>query len=95
MSTPLRQVLEHFEQSTGAVSLPQMASALGIERATLQNMIDYWVRKGKLREVGNPACGTCGGASGCPYIAALPRCYELADGELTESMSGCTCGSCH
>lgn len=77
MTTTLRQVLEQFERSDGVVSLPQMARTLGIERAMLQNMIDFWVRKGKLREVGAPACTTCGGASECPFMMALPRCYEL------------------
>jgi len=103
MSTTLRQVLEQFEQSQGAVSLPQMAHALGIERGTLQNMIDYWVRKGKLREVGTPVCTTCGSASECPFVVALPRCYELAAGETTvqAALVSCSCGcnsgraSCH
>lgn len=103
MSTTLRQVLEQFEQSQRAVSLSQMAHALGIERSTLQNMIDYWVRKGKLREVSTPVCMTCGSAAECPFIVALPRCYELAAGETaveTELVS-CSCGcnngrtSCH
>ena len=99
MSTTLRQVLEHFEQSHGAVSLPQMARTLGIERETLQNMIEYWMRKGKLREITAPACTTCGSASRCPFIIALPRCYELVAG--TESSGGvepvnCACGdTCH
>ncbi|MEO8391569.1 MAG: FeoC-like transcriptional regulator [Chloroflexota bacterium] len=81
MSTTLRQVLEQFEQRQGAVSLPQMARSLGIERGMLQNMIEYWVRKGKLREVGTPVCTTCGSASGCPFIVVLPRCYELASAD--------------
>lgn len=102
MSTTLRQVLEHFEQNQGAVSLPQMARTLGVERGTLQNMIDYWVRKGKLREVNSQSCTTCGSASGCPYIMSLPHCYELATGEPVASHPiSCTCGcnsghaSCH
>jgi hypothetical protein len=103
MSTTLRQVLEQFEQSEGTVSLPQMARALGIERGTLQNMIDYWVRKGKLREVGAPACTTCGSAAACPFVVALPRCYELATAEpaVTPATVSCGCGcdtgraSCH
>lgn len=103
MSTTLRQVLEQFEQSQGAVSLPHMANTLGIERGTLQNMIDYWVRKGKLREVGVQSCATCGGSSGCPFMMAMPRCYELAAGTPAKAAAvvSCTCGcntgraSCH
>jgi hypothetical protein len=103
MSTTLRQVLQQFEQSQGAVSLPQMAHTLGIERGMLQNMIDFWVRKGKLREVGAPVCATCGSASACPFIVALPRCYELATEEAAVAAVpvSCACGcdsgrtSCH
>ncbi len=102
MSTTLRQVLEQFEQGQGAVSLPQMARTLGIERGMLQNMIEYWVRKGKLREVGTPACTTCGSAEGCPFIVALPRCYELASADSPDAPAPVACGcggssggSCH
>jgi hypothetical protein len=97
MSSTLRQVLEHFEQSQEAVSLPQMEHILGIERTTLQNMIDYWVRKGKLREVSALNCTTCGSASRCPFVVALPRCYELVsvDSCGTNESVICTCGSCH
>ena len=95
MATTLRQVLEQFEQSQGAVSLQQMARTLGIERGTLQNMIDYWVRKGKLREVGTPVCTTCGSASECPFVVVLPRCYELAARESAGETAqiSCECSS--
>ena len=53
--TMLRQVLQHFEQRSGAISLMQMARDLGVERAVLQDMLDYWVRKGRLREVQSSA----------------------------------------
>ncbi len=97
MTTTLRQVLDHFEQQSGAVSLPQMARDLGIERATLENMIEYWVRKGRLREVSAPACDTCGSAQGCPFIMTLPRCYELAVvAAPTANSCGCnSSGGCH
>lgn len=98
MSTTLRQVLQHFEQNQVTLSLSQLARTLGVEQTTLQIMIDHWVRKGKLREVTAPSCTTCGSASGCPFIVALPRCYELASGGETISApppAACTCGSCH
>lgn len=95
MATILRQVLEQFEQGQGAVSLPQMARTLGIERDTLQNMIEYWVRKGKLREVTSNTCTTCGSAAGCPFIVTLPRRYELASANPIDEAPACTCGACH
>ncbi len=97
MTTTLRQVLDHFEHQSEAVSLPQMARDLGIERPMLENMIDYWVRKGRLREVSAPACNTCGGAQGCPFIMTLPRRYELAVGD-PPTAAPCACntgGGCH
>lgn len=99
MAATLRQVLEQFEQNQGAVSLPQMARTLDLDRAMLQTMIDYWVRKGKLREVGAPACTTCGSVSGCPFVMTLPRCYELVTGDSSPApieARPCACdGTCH
>lgn len=98
MATMLRQVLDYFEAGQGAVSLPQMARALDLERPMLQTMIDYWVRKGKLREVGAPACSTCGSASGCPFVVAMPRTYERTadDAPAVPAQTGCAHGgSCH
>lgn len=98
--TMLRQVLNQFENQQGALSLRQMAQNLGLEQAVLQDMIDYWVRKGRLREVTDVNCNTCGTAEGCPFIVALPRRYELArpgDSERT-AVPVCNCGTsgrCH
>lgn len=76
MAGALKQVLAYFEREAGTVSLPQMARELGVERAVLQDMIDYWVRKGRLRETASPDCG-CGCSQGCPYVMSMPRQYEL------------------
>lgn len=97
MSTILRQVLEYFETEQQAVSLNQMARTLGVERAMLQNMIDYWVRKGKLREIATPLCTTCGSASGCPFVVTLPRYYELARTNAHRATIPLpnACSSCH
>lgn len=94
-TTTLRQVLDHFEQEQGAVSLPALARTLGIERGMLQTMLDYWVRKGKLREVNAPACTTCGTASGCPFVVKLPRQYELVSENSLDPAPSCGCGGCH
>jgi DNA-binding IclR family transcriptional regulator len=70
-ASTLRLVLTYFETNQGAVSLPQLARTLGIERETLHNMLDFWVRKGKLRESVGAACTTCGSAAGCPFVALI------------------------
>lgn len=93
--TMLRQVLQHFEQRSGAVSLVQMARDLDVERSILQDMLDYWVRKGRLREVQTSGCGTCGSGSGaCPLMVMLPRMYELASEDPPQNFPAHGCG-CH
>ncbi len=94
MATTLRQVLNHFEQQSGAIALPALARELGIGQPMLQEMLEYWVRKGRLREVSSSACTTCGGASGCPFVFALPRCYELARGESADIAPSAACSHC-
>lgn len=95
MTTLLRQVLSVFEQANGPLSLGQVARELGVERGALEGMIDHWVRKGKLRAVSSDQmCSSCGGAQGCPFVARLPRRYELAPesetaAELIPGCAGC------
>lgn len=75
----LQQVLEAFERASGPVSLDELSRELGIERGALEGMIDFWVRKGRLKASGG-ACGTAGpGCScsshpgGCSFDRAAPR----------------------
>lgn len=89
--TQLRAVLEAFENAEQPQTLPQMARALSLEPAMLEDMIAYWVRKGRLREVnGGAACTACGHASGCPFIMQMPRSYELVGpGDPAPDDAGC------
>ena len=91
--TTLRQVLVHFENQSGGVSLTQMARDLGVEPVILQEMIDYWVRKGRLRDLSTPDCPTCGCAKDCPLVVTLPHRYELvSDTTPTDAnSSSCSC----
>ena len=77
--TTLRAVLSYFETEGGAASLGQMARDLGVERGMLEEMIGYWVRKGRLR-ASVAACATWG-AQGCPVVGATPRRSELVRGD--------------
>lgn len=96
----LREVLQQFEQRDGAVSLNRMARDMALEPGVLQDMIGYWVRKGKLREVvgESKTCHSCGIKSACPFIIAMPRYYELVrEGERgTDDAPPCSCstGTC-
>jgi hypothetical protein len=75
----LSQVLNAFEHNQGPVTMAQIARQLELSPARLEGMIQYWVRKGKLRRVNQyKECGSCGhGADSCPFVVELPRSYEL------------------
>ena len=62
----LSQVLNAFEQNRGPVTMAQIARQLDLSPARLEGMVQYWVRKGKLRQVNvYRDCGSCGqGADG-------------------------------
>ena len=78
MATPLRQVLDQFDHQDGSLSLGQIARELALEPAMLQEMLDYWVRKGKLRrsDCCPTGCGTCHCGDHCPFVVTLPQVYE-------------------
>jgi len=78
----LRAVLDAFE-SGQTFTLPQLARQLNVEPGVLEDMIQFWVKKGKLREVSSSAgCATCGLHGGCPVVTTTgPRRYELASSE--------------
>lgn len=81
MSQPstLRQVLTIFENTTTPLSLPQIAHELSISTEALDGMLQYWVRKGRLKETAAMReCGTCGSKDGCAFVVELPHSYELA-----------------
>jgi hypothetical protein len=81
MTTLLRHVLQIFEEAETVVRLDALARELEIDPATLDNMIQHWVRKGRIRAVVDmpegTACHGCGADGGCPFVVHLPRRYEL------------------
>ncbi|MEJ2413110.1 MAG: FeoC-like transcriptional regulator [Anaerolineales bacterium] len=76
----LGQVLESFENSPGGKSLLALARDLNLSQGQTKNLVDYWVRKGRIRAVAQqPDCQTCGTKKACPFIFEMPRYYEIAD----------------
>ena len=86
----LHQVLRELETAQEAVDLNQLAHKLGVERSALQGMIQFWVRKGRLKDdrqeaqAANVSCAcaaecrsSCGEVQGCPFLMKLPRTYSL------------------
>lgn len=88
----LYQVLEEIEQAQGPVLLSELSRKLDIDAGTLAGMIQFWVRKGRLRDddaatadeiacVGT--CGSsCGGLSGCAFVVKLPKTYSVPAAQL-------------
>lgn len=77
MPSTLTQVLHAFDTDKPLTTL-QLARRLQVEPSMLEGMLDYWVRKGKLREVSQSekGCTTCGAKTGCPFIMSMPKQYE-------------------
>jgi hypothetical protein len=95
----LRVILDRFNDTSKPISLQQLAREMGLPLPMLTDMLDYWVRKGKLREVSRPeTCHTCGVKTGCPFVMALPRLYERVpeprDCESSAPPCACDTGKC-
>jgi hypothetical protein len=92
MASTLREVLRAFETARGPLSLNDNARDLGITPGMLDGMIDYWVRKGKIRPaVSGAACSSCASAkSCCTFSPHVPRSYMLVTGDPI-AVSGCSC----
>ena len=90
----LRQVLTIFETATTPLSLPQIARDLDISVERLEGMLQYWVRKGKLREnAGGTECGSCGQKGACAFVMEMPHSYELAsDSVIPLYANSVSCG---
>ena len=78
----LSRILKEFESSRSPLTLAEMSRHLGIERSALEGMIQFLVRKGKLREVkpGSVECAHCASRGGCGALqlgALMGTSYEL------------------
>ena len=87
----LHQVLQEIEAAQGSINLNELRQKLFIERSALEGMIEYWVRKGRIKDdereqeqifaacqPGNCSSGGgCPGPQSCPFIMKMPRTYSL------------------
>ena len=93
-TSTLRQVLTMFEEATTPLSIKALARSLQISPAQAENMLAYWIRKGRIRETADGAnCGTCGANGSCPFVINLPRSYELVNDAIVIPLQsiGSTC----
>lgn len=91
----LRDVLEAFKDTSQPLSLRQLAHKLNVDQSLVEDMIGYWVRKGKIRDTSvdstcsTGSCGSCGIAKdGCPFVLQMPKRYELVTEDPKPIMSG-------
>jgi len=85
----LKQVLHEIEQARSSISISELSHRLGVEADALEGMIQFWVRKGRLKvdnDVNggaNCSCGTgannCAPVSDCIFIAKMPKSYTIQD----------------
>ncbi len=99
MASQLREVLDRFAEQSTPLSVKQMAREMSLEPGVLHGMIEYWVRKGKLREVTGTGegCQTCGVKGACPFVVAMPRYFERVKDGAEPLKVACACGGncCH
>ncbi len=74
----LGQLLDCFAGSPGGLSLPELSREMGISPGQTESMVEFWLRKGRIRISPEEAdCGTCGKNLDCPFMMERPRSYEL------------------
>ena len=85
----LRQVLAEIKSADGTISLNELAGKLNIEPSALEGMIQFWIRKGRLKETDvarepvGQACNTascacsCPGPQDCPFVMTPPRTLSI------------------
>lgn len=85
----LSQVLSEICNSPRPVTIGELSQKLEVESAVIEEMIRFWVRKGRLTvdsTVGMPAgaachggsCGSsCEGMENCAFMAKMPKTYSV------------------
>lgn len=102
----LQQVLHEIEHAREPLSLGDLARKLDVDRGTLDGMLAFWVRKGRIvvSDVDGQTCATGGGcgsctmSGGCPFASAAPRTFVLVTDQPpapppASTDEGCSCGS--
>ena len=83
----LHQVISEIKNSQGAVSVKEIGQKLNIEPTAVEDMIEFWVRKGRLKvdqnfspqsDLAGGCAGctsSCTGAEQCPFVMKLPKTF--------------------
>ena len=87
-SSTLGRVIELFEEEQGVYSLTELASRLNLSTEQVESMLDFWVKKGRLKKssANTDQCSGCFDSNRCPFILELPETYELVEEEGKSSI---------
>ncbi len=82
----VQQVLHALEQAQQPLSLNDLAAQVGVDTGTLEGMLAFWERKGRIVLHDGSACmargcGGCGSAGGCAFAGTSPRAFLLVPDE--------------
>lgn len=82
----LQQVLHALEQAQQPLSLNDLAAQVGVDTATLEGMLAFWERKGRIvlhdgQACMSRGCGGCSPTGGCAFAGPSPRAFLLVPDE--------------
>ncbi len=87
-TSTLGKLLSLFENTPGSLSLTSIARELNVSRGRVEEMVEFWIRKGRIKTTASLAeCGACSVQGDCPFVLEMPRTFELvreAGDHLTE-----------
>ncbi len=85
----LQQILRELEATQGLVSLSDLARKLDVERSVLEGMLEFWVRKGRLKDDAQEAKAInsiCSGAICSGSCPTSQKCHIVTKGSRTFSL---------
>jgi len=81
------QVMRELQAAQGTLRLEDLAARVNAEPSALKGMLEFWVRKGRMRTGDGDAmdaaacagaCGqACPGATECMFVARMPAMYSV------------------
>ena len=74
----LGRLLAVFEKSQGVLSIQVLARELDVTPERVENLMDYWIQRGKIRSSDSiEEWSRCSVEGDCPFILEIPRTYEM------------------
>ena len=66
-----------IEDSSDVYSVRSLARELDVTPERVESMLEYWIRKGKIRPAAVQNCGSCSVIGNCSFVVEMPKSYEL------------------